>query len=325
MEGRAITTVVPSTTAGRAHLDHDRTRSRPPRHHGLPDAPRRHRPQHDPVAARQRRRGPDPAGVQRHEVFGGRPVPVVTKSEFRTSGFTGAHLRDGVFHGWQTTAVLVEHVRALVARRRAPRVRLLPGHRRGRPRVRARRRPGSPPSSRPPTGWWARCSTRSRPTCAVLVTADHGQVAGGARRLDRPRAASTVSSTSTRATAASVTSTRARARATTCTPPPRSCSAPMRGSSRATSCSTRAGSGPTPRPRPAARRRRRARSPRRRRVRRPDLPPGGPPDVGARVADARGDARPDGRGTGSSAVRRRAVRSNHSRVILHSLVHRHVE
>jgi arylsulfatase A-like enzyme len=40
---------------------------------------------------------------------------VVTKAAFRTTGFTGAHMRGSEFHGWQTPAVLVEEVRALVA------------------------------------------------------------------------------------------------------------------------------------------------------------------------------------------------------------------
>ncbi len=56
---------------------------------------------------------PDPFRVQRHPPFLGRSVPVVTRSEFRTSGFTNAHLRDVPFHGWSTTAVLVEHCRTL--------------------------------------------------------------------------------------------------------------------------------------------------------------------------------------------------------------------
>ena len=34
------------------------------------------------------RHAPDPFSVQRHSAFGGRPVPVVTKSEFSTTGFT---------------------------------------------------------------------------------------------------------------------------------------------------------------------------------------------------------------------------------------------
>ena len=62
------------------------------------------------------KRAPDPFDVQRHTAFAGREVPVVTKSEFRTSGFTQAHLRGGKFVGWHTTASLVEHVVQCVAR-----------------------------------------------------------------------------------------------------------------------------------------------------------------------------------------------------------------
>jgi len=53
-------------------------------------------------------RAPDAFDVQRHTAFLGRPVPVVTKSEFRRTGFTQAHLRGARFVGWQTTAALVE-------------------------------------------------------------------------------------------------------------------------------------------------------------------------------------------------------------------------
>jgi hypothetical protein len=53
-------------------------------------------------------RAPDPFDVQRHTAFLSREVPVVTKSEFRTTGFTQAHLRGSRFVGWQTTATLVE-------------------------------------------------------------------------------------------------------------------------------------------------------------------------------------------------------------------------
>jgi hypothetical protein len=38
----------------------------------------------------------------------------VTRAEFRSSGFTKAHLRGGRFVGWHTTATLVEHCRRLV-------------------------------------------------------------------------------------------------------------------------------------------------------------------------------------------------------------------
>jgi hypothetical protein len=59
------------------------------------------------------RRAPDPFAVQRHTAFLGRPVPVVTKQEFRNTGFTEAHLRGTDFHGWSTVAVLVEQLRGL--------------------------------------------------------------------------------------------------------------------------------------------------------------------------------------------------------------------
>ena len=58
-------------------------------------------------------RPPDAFRVQRHQPFLGRTVPVVTRREFRTSGFTQTHLRDAPFHGWSTTSVLVEHCAAL--------------------------------------------------------------------------------------------------------------------------------------------------------------------------------------------------------------------
>jgi hypothetical protein len=60
-------------------------------------------------------RPPDPEHVQKERVFCGQTVPVVTKAMFRTTGFTAAHMRGADFHGWQTTSVLVEEVRALVA------------------------------------------------------------------------------------------------------------------------------------------------------------------------------------------------------------------
>lgn len=57
---------------------------------------------------------PDPFTVQRHPAFCNRIVPVVTKNEFRGTGFTLAHMRDAHYVGWSTTAVLVEHTRNLV-------------------------------------------------------------------------------------------------------------------------------------------------------------------------------------------------------------------
>lgn len=115
LDGGPITTVVPSTTpAALTSL----TTGLPPARHGITGY--RMRVDHAVLNAvrwqqENGKRPPEPSAVQRHDVFAGRPVPVVTKAEFRTSGFTGAHLRSGEFHGWQTTSVLVEHVRALVA------------------------------------------------------------------------------------------------------------------------------------------------------------------------------------------------------------------
>lgn len=60
-------------------------------------------------------RPPDPTIVQRHTPFLGRTVPVVTRGEFRSSGFTAAHLRDVPFAGWSTPAMIVERCRDLVA------------------------------------------------------------------------------------------------------------------------------------------------------------------------------------------------------------------
>lgn len=57
---------------------------------------------------------PDPAQVQPCSPFLGHKVPVVTRAEFRDSGFTTVHLRGSDFVGWQTVAILVEHVRRLV-------------------------------------------------------------------------------------------------------------------------------------------------------------------------------------------------------------------
>ncbi len=60
------------------------------------------------------RPAPDPGVVQRHAPFRGRPVPVVTKHDFRGSAFTEAHLRGGPFHGWRTVSALVGECRHLV-------------------------------------------------------------------------------------------------------------------------------------------------------------------------------------------------------------------
>ncbi len=61
----------------------------------------------------EKSRGPVPHEVQRQPAFRGRPIPVTTKSDFKTTGFTLAHLGGLPFHGWKTPSVLIEHCRNL--------------------------------------------------------------------------------------------------------------------------------------------------------------------------------------------------------------------
>jgi len=114
LEGGAITTVVPSTTAtvltsivtGLPPGDHGIVGFRFPVDGHVLNALRW--PTDDDSHA------PHPAAVQRQPAFCNRVVPVVSKSEFRGTGFTRAHMRDAHYVGWTTAAVLVEHVRSLV-------------------------------------------------------------------------------------------------------------------------------------------------------------------------------------------------------------------
>jgi hypothetical protein len=113
--GGPVTTVVPSTTP--AALTSITTGMAPSRHGITGFRVRLDQTVLNVIRWQQAdgKRPPDPTVVQRQEAFCGRRVPVVTKAVFRTTGFTGVHLRHADFYGWQTTAVLVEHVRGLVA------------------------------------------------------------------------------------------------------------------------------------------------------------------------------------------------------------------
>ncbi|MDQ3537959.1 MAG: alkaline phosphatase family protein [Actinomycetota bacterium] len=111
MAGGPITTVVPSTTA--AGLTSLATGAAPAEH-GLTGY--RIRVGGEPLnVLRWDKKGPDPAATQPVPPFLGRTVPVVTRAEFRNSGFTLAHLRTGTLIGWKTTATLVEHCRGLAS------------------------------------------------------------------------------------------------------------------------------------------------------------------------------------------------------------------
>lgn len=113
MEGGPITTVVPSTTS--AALT-SLTTGLAPADHGIVGFRMRVDRSVLNVLRWSSADGsdPDPFTVQRHDAFLGREVPVVTKSEFRSTRFTEAHLRGTRFVGWSATSTLVEHCRRLV-------------------------------------------------------------------------------------------------------------------------------------------------------------------------------------------------------------------
>lgn len=113
MKGRAITTVVPSTTP--TALASFST--------GLPPA------EHGVVGYRifvgkgvlnvirwamQGTTPPDPNDFQPRVAFGGQALPVVTRAQFRDTKFTQILYRGAEFNGYFTTSGLVERCRALV-------------------------------------------------------------------------------------------------------------------------------------------------------------------------------------------------------------------
>jgi hypothetical protein len=115
MRGRAITTVVPSTTG--AALTSFTTGMAPSQHGIVGYRMRLDEGVLNVLEWRVARGGsiPEPVDVQPHRPFQGRPVPVVTRREFRNGGFTAAHMRGCEIHGWKTPSTLVEHCRVLVA------------------------------------------------------------------------------------------------------------------------------------------------------------------------------------------------------------------
>jgi hypothetical protein len=114
LEGGPITTIAPSTTASALT---SLATGLAPSQHGLVGF--RMRVDHEVLNILRwqttgSRRAPDPFEMQRHTAFLGRPVPVVTRSEFRNSGFTDAQLRGARFIGWNAVSTLLEHCRHLV-------------------------------------------------------------------------------------------------------------------------------------------------------------------------------------------------------------------
>lgn len=117
LSGGPITTVAPSTTAAALTSI---TTSLPPGEHGIVG----YRMAVDDDVLNCLRWGTDtrhdaratipPSSLQPYDPFLGKDLAFVTKSEFRRSGFTEAHLRGGRMYGYRTPAVLVHEVARLV-------------------------------------------------------------------------------------------------------------------------------------------------------------------------------------------------------------------
>ena len=116
MQGGAITTVAPSTTATALT---SLALGLPPGDHGVVgyrinvrgevlNVLRWSTPLGD-----ARTRIP-PGEFQPQEPFGGHRPPVVTRAEFATSGFSGAHLAGVRFHGWRVASTMVVEIRRLL-------------------------------------------------------------------------------------------------------------------------------------------------------------------------------------------------------------------
>ena len=115
LEGGAITTVAPSTTATALTSI---TTGLPPGRHGVVG----YRMDVDgdvlnvlrwQANGRDARASIPPEKVQSHEAFGGQRPPVVTRAEFKSTGFTTAHLDRTRMTGWRMTSTLITEVARL--------------------------------------------------------------------------------------------------------------------------------------------------------------------------------------------------------------------
>ena len=116
MAGRAITTVAPSTTSTALT---SLTTGMPPGEHGVVGY---RIAVHGEVlnvlrwstAAGDAHQSIPPSKLQPNAPFLGERPPVVTRAEYRRSGFTGAHLDPARFWGYRTTATMVTEISRLV-------------------------------------------------------------------------------------------------------------------------------------------------------------------------------------------------------------------
>ncbi len=112
LDGGPITTVAPSTTATALTSI---TTGLPPGEHGVVGY---RIAVHGEVlnilrwntSAGDARESIPPTKLQTHACFGGQRPPAVTRAEFATSGFTGAHLEGARFSGYRTMGTLVAEI-----------------------------------------------------------------------------------------------------------------------------------------------------------------------------------------------------------------------
>lgn len=114
MDGGAVTSVVPTTTA--TALTSITTGLAPAAHGVLGYRVRVGRGTVMNVLrwrtpAGDARRDVPPGVFQPHPVFGGTRPPVVTRAEFGPTGFTGAHLAGAGLHGWRLPSAMAVEVR----------------------------------------------------------------------------------------------------------------------------------------------------------------------------------------------------------------------
>jgi hypothetical protein len=186
MDGGAITTVAPSTTA--TALTSIST-GLPPGQHGVVG----YRIAVDgevlnvlrwTTATGDARQSIPPTKVQQQPAFDGQRPPVVTKAEFATSGFTGAHLDQARFTGYRTMGTLGAEV-ARLARSGEP---FVYAYYEGLDKV--SHEYGLGPAYDEELRWIDRlvgALLETLPTGTVLVvTADHGQVQVGDHVVDLP-------------------------------------------------------------------------------------------------------------------------------------------
>ncbi|MGH9154608.1 MAG: alkaline phosphatase family protein [Acidimicrobiales bacterium] len=114
MQGGPITSVAPTTTATALT---SLTTGLPPAVHGVVGYRVKVGPGSVMNVLRWRTAGGDarravpPGAFQPHPVFAGTSPPVVTRTEFASTGFSGAHLAGAALHGWRLASAMAVEVR----------------------------------------------------------------------------------------------------------------------------------------------------------------------------------------------------------------------